>query len=550
MTKQKPTDSTIGKKFDVVLVEPSGDFWKPGVTRGQSVSDGYALALMTGELEKRGISADYLIQRPIGTNEDFYQGTQRTLPPAPTIKDLAQRVVDAEAKIVGIASKTCYAHNAIELAREIKKRSPKTMIVAGGYHPSGWPEILSDSKGAFDLVVLGAGEKVFGNLCEDMLNGRDPTENRPLEFVPELDNPNRIQTLNKGAISYMCGERIVQANRTDRDFYETVDDIPIPKRKLEQQEGCVSGVLSRTIPPKQTTATTQTTRGCQGNCSYCSTGNIYGVGGKRLANCNSRSPENVIKELRGLSQMGVNFVFFTDPTFNQDGQHMTQIAKRIIEEKKAGTLNPDMDFYALLTPFNEEQMKARGLDYSQYSALKQAGFSRLGLGVESTQELALEHLNRRNTLSDLEKHLEKIHQNGMFVRGFLMYGHEDETPESLAQYPEVMKNLSVDEWRIAPLTPAVGTQMGNDFLVNNLQVDFKNFDSVYPVSLPKAILDQYGSHEEAAQDLMKWQRNVLKQVYQSPEWNARINETHQNFPELREGIDFFRSYLDETFGKN
>jgi radical SAM superfamily enzyme YgiQ (UPF0313 family) len=465
------------------------------------------------------------------------------------LEDLADRIADSGAKIVGIGSKTCYEDNAIELAQAIKKKSPKTIVVAGGYHPTGWPEILRDSNGAFDLVVLGAGEKVFGNLCEDILNGKNPTENRPLEFVPELDNPSRIKTLGKGAIAYQCGTRLAQANRTERDLYESVDEIPIPKRKVEYQEGCVSGVLSRTIPPKQTAATMQTTRGCQGNCSYCSTGNIYGVGGKKLAKCSSRSIDNVIEELRGLSEMGVNFVFFTDPTFNQDGKHMTQIAEKIIEEKNAGRLNLEMDFYAMLTPFGEEQMNMRGLDYSQYTILKKAGFSRLALGVESTQELALKHFNRKNTLSDLEKHLESIHQNGMFVRGFLMYGHEDETPESLEQYPQIMKNLSVDEWRIAPLTPVPGTQMGNDFIAKNPDVDFRKFDSVYPVCLPKAVRDSYESPEVAAQSLMKWQKDVLKEVYRSPEWNARMNETYNNFPELKEGIDFFREYLDETFKK-
>lgn len=548
MIKQKPTDTTRGKQFDVVLVEPSGEFWKPGVTRGQSVSDGYALALIRGELQSRGINTDYLIQRPIGTNQDFYNGTQRVLPTAPSLDELADRIAESGARIVGLGAKTCYADNAIELAKKVKQRNPQAIIVAGGYHPSGYPEMLQDSEGAIDLIALGAAEKVFANLCQDILTGKNPTEDRPLKFIPAIDNPDRIKTLSRGAIAYRCGERLVQAERIERDFYNNVDEIPIPQRKIEYQEGCVSGVLSRTIPPKQTAATMQTIRGCQGNCSYCSTGNVYGVGGKRLATgCNQRSVENVVTELKQLSSTGVNFVFFTDPTFNESGEHMTQIAERIIAEKKAGTINPEMDFYALLTPFNEEQMQKRGLNYSQYATLKQAGFSRLGLGVESTQEEALKKFARRNTLSDLENHLASIHDNGMFVRGFLMYGHESETPETLSHYAEVMKDLSVDEWRIAPLTPAVGTPIGNKFVAEHPTMDFKKSDSVYPIALPEAVVKHYGSHENAAQALMQWQKDVLKEVYQSPEWNGRMNETRGKFPELKEGIDFFREYLRGVF---
>ena len=40
----------------------------------------------------------------------------------------------------------------------------EVIIVVGGYHPSGYPEMLKDANGDIDYAVLGAGEKSFANL--------------------------------------------------------------------------------------------------------------------------------------------------------------------------------------------------------------------------------------------------------------------------------------------------------------------------------------------------------------------------------------------------
>ena len=257
-------------------------------------------------LNSKCITSDYVIQRPIGTNQDFYHGTQRVLPEAPTLEELANRVIDSRAKIVGISAKTCYAHHAGDLARKIKERDSRIKVVLGGYHPSGYPEMLNDYHRAIDFVVLGAGEKVFGNLCEDILQGKNPVQGRPTRAIPKIADPERRKTLAKGAIAYSCREGLVQAERTERDFFKSVDEIPIPKRKREYREGCCSQEYCPEQSPLTRSQQQYNQQEDAREIAAITKQAIYmELEGKRLATgCNKRSIENVVTELQDLSSMG------------------------------------------------------------------------------------------------------------------------------------------------------------------------------------------------------------------------------------------------------
>src|SRR3989338_6931115 len=114
-------------KTSVILVQPSGEEWQPGSTRGHSTSDAYELVLLNQALKDAGITSDYLVQRPIGTNREFYQGTKRQTPAAPSLEILACDILKRQPKVVGLEVMSCYEANARELARTIKERNPNIM---------------------------------------------------------------------------------------------------------------------------------------------------------------------------------------------------------------------------------------------------------------------------------------------------------------------------------------------------------------------------------------------------------------------------------------
>lgn len=545
----------IEKQTEAILVQPSGEEWQPGSTRGHSTSDAYELALLNQALKDAGITSDYLVQRPIGTNREFYQGTKRLTPAAPSLEILARDILKRQPKVVGLEVMSCYEANARELARTIKERNPNIIIVVGGYHPSGYPEMLKDANDTVDFAVLGAGEKTLTTLVRSILSGKNPLEGRKLRTLPKLGYAQRRITINQSAYALISNGIIQLAERLETDLIASFDDLGIPERKMEYQDGSVSGVLARITPDKQVMATLQTRRGCDAGCTYCASSNVYGTKGRKLFNSsNVRSSSNVVRELEHLSGLGVNFIFFTDPTFNEDGRYMGALAEGIIEAKKKGKVSQEMALYAMFRPFSKEQMTKRGLSLSQYSTLKKAGFTRIAFGVESPSDEVLRFMGRYNTISDLEEHLSVIHNVGMFTRGFMMYGHEGETTKSLSKYAKIMKNLHVDEWRLAPMTPFVGTSTGDAYLARQTGIDFSKHDANYHVVIPDAIRANFaneGSYteDEARAFLMNWKRSTLKSVYCSEEWRKRMDDKYKKFSELREGIEFYYRYLQENLGE-
>lgn len=539
-------------KTKVILVQPSGEEWQPGSTRGHSTSDAYELALLNQALEDANISSDYMIQRPKGTNRTFYRGTKRITPSAPSLETLANNILERQPKVVGLEIMSCYESNARELAKMIKEKDSSITIIAGGYHPSGYPEILKDSNGTIDYVILGAGEKILPALVQSILKQKNPLEGRQLRNLPKLGDSKRKIAINQSAYATIDDGEIQLAERLDNDLVVSFDDLSIPKRKMEYQNGSVSGVLSRITPDKQVMATMQTRRGCDANCTYCASSNVYGSKGKKLfSGSNVRSVNNVVNELEYLSDLGINFTFFTDLAFNEDGKYMEALTQGIVEAKKKGKVSQEMAFYAMFRPFSMEQMKKRNLDMGQYHSLKKAGFTRIAFGVESPDDKTLKTFKRKNTISDLEKHLKEIHDVGIFTRGFMMYGHEKETMESLGKYRQMMKNLHVDEWRLAPMSPFVGTSTGDAYLSKQKSIDFSKHDANFPVVIPSAIMANYnyeGSYaeDEAKAFLINWKKSTLKSIYESKEWETRMDDKYKKFPELREGIDFYFEYLKEN----
>ena len=537
-------------KIDVILVQPSGKNWQPGTTRGHSTSDAYELALLSQALKDAGVTVDYCVQRPIGTNKEFYHGTKRVAPESPSLDNLADVITKRQPKVVGLEVMSCYEDSARDLARMIKERDSKIQVVVGGYHPSGYPEMLRDSNGNVDFAVLGAGEKTLPNLVKSILIGKNPIEGRQLNTLPKLGNAQRRRAINQSAYAVFNGQDIQLASRLESDFITSFDDLSIPERKMEYQEGSVSGVLARITPDRQVMATLQTRRGCDVGCTYCASSNVYGLKGNKLfGGSNVKSVWKVVKELEYLSGNGINFIFFTDPTFNEDGRYLNELANGIIEAKKQERISQEMAFYAMFRPFSVEQMQRRGLSLSQYSALKNTGFTRIAFGVESPDDSILKLMKRSNTISDLENHLIAVNSFGMFTRGFMMYGHDRETLESMTRYVETMKNLHVDEWRLAPMTPFVGTSTGDPYLAQQEKIDFTKHDAISPIVIPKEIRTHFKNDEEAREYLFEWQKTTMKSIYCSSEWRRRLQERYRKFSELQEGMDFFFDYLKENLGE-
>ncbi|MHB1341847.1 MAG: B12-binding domain-containing radical SAM protein [Coriobacteriia bacterium] len=179
--------------------------------------------------------------------------------------------------IVGISATTETYPHALTIARRIKERSPKTIVVLGGPHPTIMPEVvLSDD--AVDYVVVGAGEEAMVGLA--------------LYLERHEGDPEHISGL-----CYRDTAGRVHLN--ERAELPDPDDLPSPARELFPTEFYHDkwNVLTAT-------------GSCPYRCPFCSASALW-QGRRRM-----RSPGRIVAELEDLRRRhGVTEVFFTDDIF-------------------------------------------------------------------------------------------------------------------------------------------------------------------------------------------------------------------------------------------
>src|SRR5262249_12940148 len=83
---------------------------------------------------------------------------------------LADRVARDEPEFLGLSLYLWNVERSLHLAREVKRRSPRTTILVGG------PEVSPDNpfalgQGGFDVAVTGEAEQLFGPLMRRLLDG-------------------------------------------------------------------------------------------------------------------------------------------------------------------------------------------------------------------------------------------------------------------------------------------------------------------------------------------------------------------------------------------
>jgi len=106
-------------------------------------------------------------------------------------EEILDQINEFKPDIVGISSlASCMHQSFVALSRLIKGRYPGIPIIAGGQHATAMPfDLLRDSAGSIDLVVLGEGELVLAAIIDCL---PDITAARKLEGVAFLDNEGRF----------------------------------------------------------------------------------------------------------------------------------------------------------------------------------------------------------------------------------------------------------------------------------------------------------------------------------------------------------------------
>ncbi len=284
--------------------------------------------------------------------------------PEYTIKDPTLSIVtdllQKNPKIIGFS---CYIWNieeTIKVIQMIKKINPNIVIVMGGPEVSYDVEDRMKRVPEFDFIVTGEGEATFKQLLQHIDQSLD------FETVP--------------GIAYRKGEAIkvnMQINKID------LRDLPSPFRFKEDLPN-----LSKRV------TYIETSRGCPFSCQFCLSSIEVGV--------RYFDREKIKEDLRYLMDNGAKTIKFLDRTFNISRSYAMDIFQFLIDEHAPGTV-----FQFEITA---DIMRPEVIQFLNETA--PPGLFRFEIGVQSTNDLTNELVNRKQNFEKLTRTVTMIKEGG------------------------------------------------------------------------------------------------------------------------------------------
>lgn len=377
------------KALKVLLINPPSEFKTPMLPLG--------LASIAAYLKSKGIS-DIKVVDAWAEQMDF--------------EKLEERITKIGADIIGIyivSPRYNEGKATIELCRKV---FPKSMIVAGGPHPSAVPLETLKEIPQLDVCILGEGEITMYELSKA---SREKMDLSTIDGIAFRDSGSGEIKITK-----------------PREFIKDLDSLPFPARELFPLE------KYKTHPPygrKNPYFSVMTSRGCPFQCAYCS---------KDVFKDNFRfaSPKRVCDELEELiSKYNAKEIHFYDDDFTinmeRAGQICDEILRRGIKIRWSCTTRVDL--------VNERLLRK----------MKQAGCWLIAYGVESGSQEILNGINKGYTVEKVISSFAITKKIGILTLGYFMVGLPGETKETIQQTLELAKKISPDfsSWGILVVYP-------------------------------------------------------------------------------------------------
>lgn len=276
----------------------------------------------------------------------------------------------ASPEIIGLSFHSQYSEDAFIFAKKLKEEFPDATIIAGGAHPTFFPE---ECIRHFDFAVIGEAEGTFPELAGEILGEGDFKKVSGISFKSAsgkiIRTPPRSQIRNLDSLPFPA-----------RDFlnYKKYPGFYYQKKKPD------TSIIS--------------SRGCPYKCTFCS--KTWGDTQR------ARSAKSVADELEFLEGEGVREVYDWTDEFNLVPRNSAKTLGEIRRRK--------IDLHL------KSHFRANGLTREYSTALGKAGFWLANVGIESANERTLLGIKKGITVPIAKKALLNLKSAGVKTLGFFM----------------------------------------------------------------------------------------------------------------------------------
>jgi radical SAM superfamily enzyme YgiQ (UPF0313 family) len=302
-------------------------------------------------------------------------------------------------------------------------RSLGAKTIAFGTHVTPMAHETMEPYPALDFILRGEPEMTLRELL-DSLEGILPNDPGIIKLLTETGSqvPTQFVKQTESDLSHILGlvwrkEGKIVMN-AERPFIPNLDDLPIPLHHLlplEQYRGpMMKGAYSFVV----------TSRGCSAGCIYCIKHVSY-QWSVRL-----RSPENIVRELWTLKNLGINYVQMYADLFTISRDQVVGLCELMIREK----LNIKWMCNSRVDYVDEEML----------SLMRKAGCWMITWGIESGSYEILKHAHKGCDPAKAERALKWARQAGIKNWGYFIIGLPGETEETIRQTIDFSKTLPLD----------------------------------------------------------------------------------------------------------
>lgn len=312
-----------------------------------------------------------------------------------------------------------------EVVKEVRKKLPKAILVAGGEHATAAPEYCM-TQSPLDYIVLGEGEETIVELIDAIKKKKDTTQ------------------IN--GIAYRNGENIVSNKKRAR--IKAVKDIAWPAWEFFPLKEYFENKMTHGVY-RGNTLPVMATRGCPYTCTFCSNPLMWGKAYEM------RPPEDFVNELEYLHKTYdvVNFDLY-DLTAIMYKDWIVAMCKEILKR--------DLKISYQLP----SGTRAEAIDYEVADLLFKSGCINMTYAPESGSERVLKSVKKQVEIKKMLQSIADSNKAGMIVHLNMILGFPDDTHKDMWQ---TMRFLVKCSWYGAhDIAPAVFTPYPGSTLYNRL----------------------------------------------------------------------------------
>ena len=320
--------------------------------------------------------------------------------------------------IVGISSMVSLTANALRVATLVRAGLPEAVLVAGGPMPTVFPQRYM---GHVDAVFRGEADVSFPRFCRDVLRrGLGPARlgELPLHSYPGLFIEKGDLAVDNAPVHHDAAELALFPAPDRSEFHHAAY-----QREWRRRTG-------------HATTSFLATFGCPYGCDFCSKP-VFGDHVRR------RPLDAVFAEIDQLQALGYDSLWIADDTFTLDLAYLREFCRR---------MRPRGMTWSCLS-------RANGIRNGMAAVMREAGCTRVYLGLESGDDDTLRLMNKHVTVKDGAAAAELYRAAGIEVAAFFIVGYPGETPQAIERTFEQALSLPLDEISFNVPVPLPGSRL-------------------------------------------------------------------------------------------